>query len=212
MWTWSLNWGDITPHIVIGSCPMTPDDLLEISAEADVSAVLSLQHDECLAYWEIDYAQMLRAGSELGLALVRCPIRDFDVPDMRRRLPDAVRALACLQAGRHRTYVHCTAGLGRAPLTVLGYLALVEGYDPEEAIRLILDGRAGAVPAWEAYHGCCEDLVSRHREAIERRAYELYLDEAHGNAQADWHQAQAEVLRSVLIDENLTCDAPRGDE
>ena len=98
MWTWSLNWGEITPHIVVGSCPMTPDDLREISTETGVSAVLSLQHDECLEYWDIDYAEMLRAGSELGLVLVRCPIRDFDVPDMRRRLPDAVRALDHLQA------------------------------------------------------------------------------------------------------------------
>ena len=34
MWTWSLNWGDITPQIVIGTCPMTPDDLETIRTEA----------------------------------------------------------------------------------------------------------------------------------------------------------------------------------
>ena len=84
---------------------------------------------------------------------------------------------------------------------MLGYLTLVEGYSPEDAIRLILEGRPGAVPAWEAYNGCRKDLVVRHKDAIERRAYELYELGIHGNAYADWCQAQAEVLRSVLTHE-----------
>ena len=37
MWTWSLNWDEITPRIVIGTCPMTPDDLDVICAEAGLS-------------------------------------------------------------------------------------------------------------------------------------------------------------------------------
>ncbi len=46
MWTWSLNWGEITPRILIGTCPMTPADLDRIRAGADVSALLSLQHND----------------------------------------------------------------------------------------------------------------------------------------------------------------------
>jgi hypothetical protein len=178
---------------------MEPDDLRRIREGAGVSAVFSLQHDDCHAYWSIDYEEMRATGSELGLMMERCPIRDFDIPDMRRQLPSAVGVLARLQAQGHRTYVHCTAGLGRAPLTVLGYLTLVERHDSEDAIQLILKGRPGAVPAWEAYHGCCEDLVTRHRELIERRAYELYQSGTHGNADADWLQAQTEVLCTVLV-------------
>lgn len=203
MWTWSLNWGEVTPQIVIGSCPMTPDGLRLIHAGARVSAVLSLQHRDCLAHWGIDYPQMRRAGATLGLTMARCPIRDFDIADMRRRLPDAVAALAHLRARGHRTCVHCTAGLGRAPLTVLGYRTLVEGRAPDHAIRLIVAGRAGAVPAWEAYHGCCEAPLARHRQAIERRAYELYRQGVHGDARADWDQAQAEVLRAALLQRSV---------
>jgi hypothetical protein len=55
MWTWSLNWGEVTPHIVVGTCPMTPEDLGRLRARAAVTAVLSLQHDDCLDYWGIDY-------------------------------------------------------------------------------------------------------------------------------------------------------------
>jgi hypothetical protein len=88
--------------------------------------------------------------------------------------------------------------MGRAPLTVFGYLTLVEGYSPDDAIRLILKGRPGSVPAWEAYYGCCKDLVERHRKAIEKRAYELYELGIHGDADTDWFLAQAEILRSML--------------
>jgi hypothetical protein len=199
MWTWSLNWGEITRRIVVGTCPLRPDDLQSIAQGAKASALFSLQHDDCHAYWKIDYEEMQRAGVRLGLILARCPIRDFDIHDMRRQLPQAIAQLAALQHDGHRTYVHCTAGLGRAPLTVLGYLTLVEGQDPEQAIQLILKGRPGAVPAWEAYHGCCQDLVTSHREAIEFRAYELYQRGANRDANADWYQARAEVLRSCLV-------------
>jgi len=201
MWTWSLNWGKITEDIVIGTCPMTPDDLRRIHSETGVSGVLSLQHDDCLAHWGINYEMMYRAGTGLGLMLKRCPIRDFDVPDMRRCMPEAILMLANMLACRHRVYIHCTAGMGRAPLVVLGYLTLVEGYSPDDAIHLILEGRPGSVPAWEAYYGCCEDLVERHSEAIERRAYELYELGVHDSVYYDWFQAQTEILRSILTGE-----------
>jgi atypical dual specificity phosphatase len=208
MWTWSLNWGEITPELVIGSCPMTVDDLERIRVDADVSAVLSVQHDECLAYWSIDYEAMLAAGQELGLAMDRCPIRDFDIADMRRRLPAAIGALHSFQARKHRTYVHCTAGLGRAPLTVLGYLTLVAGHDPEEVIQWILRGRPGAVPAWEAYRGCIADLVERHRKRIERQAYRLFERGVPGDAQEHWRLAQAEVLKAVLANHESATSRP----
>lgn len=198
-WTWSLNWGEITPTIVIGTCPMAPSDLRRIREGTGATAVLSLQHDDCLVYWSIDYDAMCRAGAELELRMARCPIQDFNIADMRRQLPAAVAALARLQEQGDRTYVHCTAGLGRAPLTVLAYLTLVQRLDPEEAIQLILQGRPGAVPAWEAYHGCLEDLADRHRSAIKRRAYELYKRGANDTAAADWDQAQSEVIRSALL-------------
>jgi protein-tyrosine phosphatase len=202
MWTWSLNWNEVTPHIVVGSCPMRPDDLNRIQKEAEASALLSLQHDDCLAHWGIRYAQMRSRASEIGLALTRVPIRDFDIGDMRKQLPSALSALAELQAEGHRTYVHCTAGLGRSPLVILGYLTLIELRDPEEAIALILARRSDAVPAWEAYHGCRYDLVEHNRNAIERRAYALYEQRINDNADADWQQAEREVLRNDLRKRN----------
>lgn len=202
MWSWTFNWGEITPRIVVGSCPMKPANLAQIKAATDVTAILSLQHDDCLAYWNIDYTEMVAQSKTLGLQLVRSPMRDFDVADQRRKLPLAVAALAHLQAQGHHTYVHCTAGLGRAPLTVLGYLSWVEGWSQEEAIRMIHSGRPGAVPAWEAYRGCQEDMVKRYQQRIVQKAHELYQARTgiEGDAETDWLQAERAVLRSAFME------------
>lgn len=178
---------------------MAPSDLGRIAGEAAVSAILCLQHDDCHRYWGIDFAEMVSAASDLGLTVARHSVRDFDVEDQRRQLPTAIGLLAHLQTCGHRTYVHCTAGLSRAPLTVLGYLTLVERWNPTDAIGRIHQCRSEAVPAWEAYHGCVEDLTQRHRGAIERRAYELYESRRYSNADADWQHAVADVLRAELL-------------
>ena len=144
---------------------------------------------------------MKHAGIELGMIMARRPIRDFDIEDMRRQLPDAISSLARLLGAGHKVYVHCTAGLGRSPLVTLGYLTLVDNYTPDDAIQTILKARPDAVPAWEAYHGCCNDLQDRYRSAIEQRAYELYLSGMHGNADADWLAAKTEIFRTELTRE-----------
>ena len=197
-WTWSLNWGVITPELIVGTCPQEPADLEEIKTSTEVSAVMSLQHDECLARYGIDFDRMSREGQALGLVMERCPIRDFDPRETRRLLPEAVKKLASLQAGGHRTYVHCTAGISRAPLTVFGYLALVAGVDENKARKMIMDGRPGAVPYWEAFDGARADLKALHREAIERRVSELAGDNLSLDGSRVESRAEAEILRKVL--------------
>jgi len=197
-WNWSLNWGIITPELIVGTCPQEPADLEEIKDSTEVSAVLSLQHDECLAHYGIDFRKMSDEGRRLGLTMERCPIRDFDPAETRRLLPEAIRKLAGLQGRGHRTYVHCTAGISRAPLTVFGYLTLVAGLEESAARKMIMNGRPGSVPYWEAYEGAREDLTSRHREAIERRASELAGDNLSLDGSRVVSRAEAEVLREVL--------------
>ncbi len=197
-WTWSLNWGVITPELIVGSCPQEPADLEEIKLSTGVSAVLSLQHDECLAHYGIDYDLMSREGRLMGLAMERHPIRDFDPRETRKHLPEAVRKLANLQSQGHRTYVHCTAGVSRAPLTVFGYLALVSGVDEVTARSMIMDGRPESVPYWEAYDGARSDLVALHREAIDQHAEQLEKLGLSENRTKALDRAEAEVLRRML--------------
>ena len=104
--------------------------------------------------------------------------------------------------GADEAVVHLTFSSGGTGN--FGYLAVMgrqEGEIVQEAIGLIHRGRPGAVPAWQAHHGCRADLVERHRARIQERAYALSQDppKGRGDAQFDWLQAEAEVLRTLLL-------------
>ena len=192
-----MNWNVVRHDLVVGSCPRTPSDLDALRVETRVSAVLSVQHDECLKKQEIDYPRQVRYGRRLGLTMERCPLRDFDPADQWRGLPTAVRGLYGLLRQGHRVYVHCTAGINRSPLVVLAYLTLVEGIDLEEAMTLLLYARPEVCPTWKAYHGCRQDLTARYADRIRQRAGELSQGSALP-AQEAWRQAERAIWREVL--------------
>lgn len=197
-WVWTLNWDQITPRIVIGSCPMSGGDLERIRRDARATALLSLQHDKCHAHLGIDHGSLCRHGARLGLTLARHPIRDFDAADARRQLPGAVRTLDGLLDNHERVYVHCTAGMGRAPLTVLGYLVFMQGAPFDEALALLRAHRPMVCPNLDAYRGCRDDLMDRHGGAIDRRLRDLERTEPQTNPAYHRKRAEQEVLREAL--------------
>lgn len=142
-----------------------------------------------------------RLHIDLSFAMVRCPIRDFDIADMCRRLPYAVRTLAKLVPHGHRTYVHCTAGMWQSPLMVLAYLITVEGLSQAEAWRMILKSRPEAVPSPEAIDGFLQAMATRYQKQIAQRAYAHFLQGRLGDAQRDWYEVEREILRTALIEE-----------
>ena len=166
MWVWTLNWGEIRQDLLVGSCPIRPEDIDRICDQTGVTAILSVQSDDCRGALGIDYPLLEEHAARRGLLLRNSPIRDFDPEDQRRRLPRAVAALTELLADGHRTYVHCTAGINRAPLVVLAYLTFVEGMAVAEATALLERGRPEACPYWEPYHGCRDDALAPHRAAL----------------------------------------------
>lgn len=200
MWVWSLNWDEIRRDILIGSCPRTNKDLDRIRDETKATALLSVQSDACRAALKIDYDALRRHAKGSGLVLKNAPMRDFDPCDQRNRLVAAVGTLHRLIAANHRVYVHCTAGINRAPLTVLGYLTFVETKSAEAAMQLIRRGRAGAEPYWDSYHGCRQDLVERHRAAIERLAYAESQRKPERSTETNWLEAEKAVIRALFVE------------
>ena len=55
---------------------------------------------------------------------------DFDPDSLRSQLPKAVLALEwAISQRKGRVYVHCTAGLGRAPAVAIAYMFWFENMD-----------------------------------------------------------------------------------
>lgn len=73
--------------------------------------------------------------------------RDFDPHSLRSTLPGAVRALHReLEAGR-RVYVHCTAGLGRAPAVCIAYLYWFQHFQLQNVSPIPILTSLTAVPS-----------------------------------------------------------------
>jgi dual specificity protein phosphatase-like protein len=198
MWVWTLNWGEIRHDLVIGSCPIHPSDIDRIYDNTGVSAVLSVQTDDCRAALGIDYRMLEERASSRGLLLLNAPIYDFDADDQRKRLPGAVAQLCKLLSGGHRTYLHCTAGINRAPLVALAYLTFVEGMALPDAFALIQRGRPEASPYWNAYSGCREDAIAPHRAAVAVRAWNFSQANPEETPDGNWFRAEQEILREAF--------------
>jgi len=199
MWEWTLNWDKVRCDLVIGSCPMTEEDIDAIRADTGATALLSLQTDACRGVFGIDYDKLRVYGEQNELAMVNAPMLDFDPPDQRRNLPRAVSSLRDLLAAGHKVYLHCTAGLNRAPLTALGYLTFVEMQPCDDAMALLCGTRPESDPSFEAYDGCRQDLVEVLRENIMVRAYYLSQQDGAEDADRHWMQAEAEMIREAFL-------------
>lgn len=199
MWTWTLNWGEVRDDLVVGSCPMTLPDFDRIKAGTGVSALLSVQHQDCRDHFKLNYTEHVDYGAGIGLTLVNAPMRDFDPPDQRQHLAGAVLALHDLLVEGHRVYVHCTAGINRAPLTVLSLLTFMEAQPFDTALATLLAGRPGAVPTWEAYYGTREDLLAGRDADLQLRAWVISQERPQGGPEENWALAEREVLREIMM-------------
>lgn len=131
----------VLPNLLIGSYPETLEDVEFLRREKGVTAVLSLQTDEDHEHLQLDWEALGDYYRLHGIEVYRVPIRDFDREDLRRHLADGVRALDGLLKQGETVYLHCTAGMGRAPSVAVAYLHWIEGWDLEEAIDRVLSCR-----------------------------------------------------------------------
>jgi len=165
-WSWTLNWDYVTydrdaevpiEHpserelnecsMMIGSCPRSPGDIDRLIDEAGVEAIVCLQCELCHAALEIDWEPIRKRCLERNVIIIRVAVRDFDRLDQSRRLADMTRAFNLLHDGLGRkTYVHCTAGINRASLTVLGYLTFCQGMELGKALNIIRTCRPQSNP------------------------------------------------------------------
>ncbi|KAJ0470983.1 putative tyrosine specific protein phosphatase [Helianthus annuus] len=118
-----MNYNLITDDLIVGSQPQKPEDIDHLKEEQNVAYILNLQQDGDIAYWGIDLEPIVKRCKQLGIRHMRRPARDFDPDSLRSMLPKAVSSLEwAISEGKGRVYVHCTAGLGRAPAVAIAYM------------------------------------------------------------------------------------------
>lgn len=130
-----INWHDILPDLIVGSCLQTAEDVDRL-ADAGVTSIYCLQEDSDMAYFSLDITPIQQRCEERGdIHHHRFRIRDFDPYDLRRKLPKAVSKLARFHkpSSGGKVYIHCTAGLGRAPAVALAYMFWLRDWDLDAA-------------------------------------------------------------------------------
>jgi len=208
-WRWKLDWNEIEEGILVGACPRKPADLDVIASRAGATAVLCLQSDDCFAALGIDHDAIRARGAEIGVKVVRVPIRDFDHGNQSEMMPEATRILSLLIKSGHSVYVHCTAGINRATLCVLSYLTLVEGWPMDDALKRIRQRRPQAHPYLDCWFTARNRLLEGREDELTRRSQANYdrrlVGGEDGSTGDDWFRAETDLIMDTFRN-RLTCD------
>ncbi|KAG8050809.1 hypothetical protein GUJ93_ZPchr0009g751 [Zizania palustris] len=137
-----MNYAVISDSLIVGSQPQKPEDIDHLKDEENVAYILCLQQDKDIEYWGIDLEAILSRCKELGIRHMRRPAVDFDPDSLKTQLPKAVSSLEwAISEGKGRVYVHCTAGLGRAPAVAIAYMFWFENMDLKTAYEKLTSKR-----------------------------------------------------------------------
>jgi protein-tyrosine phosphatase len=131
----------ITDSLLVGEYPRI-SDIQWLKEEHRITAIHNLQDDEDLRINGIDLTELREACHRFQLKLVRTPIRDGSSDDMAARLDDALQSLKDLLSDRERVYLHCNAGLNRAPTLAIAWLRANGGMSLNEAMAHVKKRRA----------------------------------------------------------------------
>lgn len=152
-----INFSRLEENVFIGSAPKNSVDAARLK-QMKITAVLSLQSDADLRSHQINWKTLQSAYQYNDINVQRFAIMDFDETDLGRKLPDPILALNTLLENDHRVYVHCNAGVCRAPATVLGYLCHFREMSTKQGLEYIRSQRPQAHPYIGAVEAALKQL------------------------------------------------------
>ncbi|XP_057789555.1 phosphoglucan phosphatase LSF2, chloroplastic [Salvia miltiorrhiza] len=154
-----MNYTLITEDLIVGSQPQKVEDIDHLKEEENVAYILNLQQDSDVEYWGVDLQSIIKRCKEIGIRHMRRPAKDFDPDSLRNGLPKAVSSLEwAIREGKGRAYVHCTAGLGRAPAVAIAYMFWFCNMDLDTAYKTLTSKRPCG-PNRQAIRGATYDLA-----------------------------------------------------
>jgi hypothetical protein len=124
----------IFENLFIGPCPHSVEATGQI-ARLGVDAVMSLQTDSDMAFYNIDWPRLISGFSDQGIQVHHYPIED-NVESVRARLAQGVECLTkLLEDGT--VYLHCIAGINRSPTLIAAYLITEHDYNLHDSIAFL---------------------------------------------------------------------------
>ncbi|GLC45903.1 hypothetical protein PLESTM_001799700 [Pleodorina starrii] len=154
-----LYYHEILPNLICGCQPRNSADVDILAETEGVTHILNLQQDKDMHYWGVQLEEIRRACAKHSINHMRRPARDFDPHSLRRTIPGAVHTLAQALNSNGRVYVHCTAGLGRAPAVCIAYLYWFTSRQLDEAYSFLTDIRPCG-PKRDAIRGATYDVLA----------------------------------------------------
>jgi protein-tyrosine phosphatase len=122
--------------LAVGEYP-TPEDAAWLRAGPAISAVVSLQDDVDLDRKGLSQRALERAYAAHGIRFHRLPVADGDAEALRASLDQSVALVAALLTRGERVYLHCNAGLNRAPTVAIAFLHVHRGQTLDAACALM---------------------------------------------------------------------------
>ena len=131
----------ISDELVVGEYP-SEADIGWLKDTYGITAVHNLQDDDDLRLNGLDNRELIAGYSAHGIDYVRTPIQDGSADAMAERLEPALRDLRALVGPGARVYLHCNAGMNRAPTLAIAFLRAYRQMSLEEAMKLVKQHRA----------------------------------------------------------------------
>jgi len=130
----------LLPSLLIGEYPRASDaDWLR--TVHGVTSVVCLQDEADLASKALVLADLRAAYMAAAVSFHRIPVPDGDLVEFARQLGGIVRLIHDLVSTGERVYVHCNAGMNRAPTVAIAYLHSHCGFALEEARNFVKQRR-----------------------------------------------------------------------
>lgn len=142
----------IVPGLVVGEYPNV-GDVEWLRDEHGVGAVVCLQDEADLASKRLRLGDLRAAYAAAGIAFDHVPVPDGDPDVLALRLPIVVEIVHAHVAAGATVYLHCNAGMNRAPTAAIAYLHVHRGAALGDAVEQV-KARRLCVPYVRALQLC----------------------------------------------------------
>ncbi len=136
-----LDFNEIIPERLWVGCYPQEEDLSQIQQLA-ITTVVSLQDQRDIVHLGISLEKLNCAYIQAGIKFRRVAVKDFDTKDLLQKLTRCVAEIeAALAHGSARVYLHCTAGMNRAPTAAAAYMIRSMGMSAQQAYDYVVTRR-----------------------------------------------------------------------